>query len=68
MFAAAAALCLNLSTQIGESADTSAELTPFWAISFAIPPVTQPPQLKPMTTVAMTPATAPCRRRVRESP
>src|SRR3954447_21600479 len=37
-------------------------------MSFAVPPVTQPPQLNPTTKVATAPAAAPCRRRLRESP
>jgi tetratricopeptide (TPR) repeat protein len=38
------------------------------ACSFAVLPKVQPPQLKPMTTVAIKPANAPCDRRVSDSP
>src|SRR5687767_8643955 len=44
MFAPASALRWNLSTQIGDSAATTAEVVLRWVISFAVPPVTQPPQ------------------------
>src|SRR6185295_13557918 len=44
MFVAASALCWNLSTQIGDSADMTAAVELFRVISFAVPPVTQPPQ------------------------
>src|ERR1044072_7595968 len=68
MLVAAAALCWILSTQIGESADTTADVVLFCTISFAVPPVTQPPQLKPTIMVMIAPAAAPCSRRVSESP
>ena len=44
MLFAAFVLCWNLSTQIGESAATTAELELRCTMSFAEPPVTQPPQ------------------------
>src|SRR5205085_3251499 len=68
MFAAASVLCWNLSTQIGESAATTAEVELRCTMSFTVPPVTQPPQLKPTTKVTMAPPAAPCSSRVSESP
>ncbi len=64
MLVAAPALCWNLSTQIGESADMTADVVLFWTISFAVPPVTQPPQLKPTIKVMIAPPAAPCSKRV----
>src|SRR3954470_23818122 len=68
MFATASALRWNLSTQIGERAATTAAVELFCVMSFAVPPVTQPPQLNPISKVAAAPTAAPCSSRVSESP
>src|SRR5258707_13089417 len=57
---AVASLCVRYcAAQIGASATTTASCAAVAASLRAVPPVTQPPQLKPMIMQAAAPATAP---------
>jgi len=50
---------IERATQYGIRASATANLDDFWDISADVPPVTQPPQLKPMIARAIAPAPAP---------
>src|ERR1700682_5635511 len=68
MFSVESEACRNLSAHIGARTVTTALLALFSAICLAVLSSIHPPQLKPMTAVARKPATAPCKRRVSDSP
>jgi hypothetical protein len=55
-FAAASGAALNLSTHMADASSPRAVSPAAFAMVCEVPPVTQPPQLKPTTIVAITAA------------